>query len=177
MERQNRSVLLIFGTNLLVLTLLGYVNSRLGGYGFFLYAPGLFFLPGALYLDNLRGMPLAFLTGLMLDQMVESSFGFHAFVLCLLHLLGSKWVRGSNYRKALSPIFFQVSVNLFFFVAWLLWIKIFGDEFLDWTMGRWLGDLVVSSLILVPLAIWMPQLCRKLLVIAKSHPVEIADPR
>ena len=118
MERQNRIAFVLLGVNLLTLTLLGCVNSRLGQFGFFLYLPGLFILPGALYLDHVRGMPVAFLTGLLLDQQIESSFGFHAFGLAGMHALVSGWVRGSNFRKNLSPILFQLPANILFFVIY-----------------------------------------------------------
>ena len=92
MQKQNRAALVLFGINLVVLILLGCVNSVVGQYGVFLYLPALFFLPGALCLDNSRGIPLAFVTGLILDQQIETSFGFHAFALSTFHLLSSNWL-------------------------------------------------------------------------------------
>ena len=81
MQKQNRAAFVLLGINLLTLILLGCVNSVIGQHGVFLYLPALFFLPGALCLDNSRGIPLAFVTGLILDQQIETAFGFHAFAL------------------------------------------------------------------------------------------------
>ena len=172
MERQNRIAFVLLGANLLTLTFLGCVNSKLGQFGFFLYLPGLFILPGALYLDHVRGMPVAFITGLLLDQQIESTFGFHAFVLAGMHALGSGWVRGSNFRKNLSPILFQLPANVLCFVLWLTWIKVFENGSLDWTFGRWSVDLIASTIAMIPLAIWLPSLAKTSILLVNGLPVE-----
>ncbi len=177
MERQNRIAFVLLGANLLILTLLGCVNSKLGQFGFFLYLPGLFFLPGALHLNHIRGMPVAFLTGLALDQQIESTFGFHAFALAGLHALGARWVRGSNFRKNLSPILFQLPANILFFVLWLAWIKVFENNSLDWTFGRWSVDLVASTIAMIPLAIWLPSFAKSLLLLTNGLPEGSEDLR
>ena len=125
MQKQNRAAFVLLGINLLTLILLGCVNSVIGQHGVFLYLPALFFLPGALCLDNSRGIPLAFVTGLLLDQQIETSFGFHAFALSIFHLLSSNWLRGVNYRKDFFTLVLQLPANLLFFVLWLLWVAIF----------------------------------------------------
>lgn len=170
MPKQNKTAFVLLGVNLLTLSLLGSINSTIGQHGFFLYLPALFFLPGALYLDNARGIPLAFLTGLLLDQQIETIFGFHAFGLSLLHLLGSNWVRGVNYRKDFVTLVLQFPANLLFFVLWILWIKIFQDEVMDWAWGRWFIDLLASSIALIPLAIWMPRFVESLLDLIHLSP-------
>jgi len=177
MERQNRIAFVLLGVNLLTLTLLGCVNSRLGQFGFFLYLPGLFILPGALYLGHSRGMPVAFLTGLLLDQQIESSFGFHAFALAGMHALVSGWIRGSNFRKDLSPILLQLPANVLCFVLWFTWIKIFQDGSLDWTFGRWSVDLIASTIAMIPLAIWLPSLAKTTILLVNGLPVETEGAR
>lgn len=158
------------GVNLVTIVLLGSVNSTIGQHGVFLYLPALFFLPGALYLDNSRGIPLAFVTGLLLDQQIETTFGFHAFALSIFHLLGSNWARGVNYRKDFVTLVLQLPANLLFFILWLLWIKIFENGQMEWTVGRWGIDLVASTLALVPLAIWMPRFAESLLELTNLFP-------
>jgi hypothetical protein len=117
-------------------------------------------------------MPVAFLTGLLLDQQIESTFGFHAFVLAGMYALGSGWVRGSNFRKNLSPIFFQLPANVLCFVLWLTWIKVFGNGSLDWTFGRWSVDLIASTIAMIPLAIWLPSLAKTSILLVNGLPVE-----
>ena len=172
MEKQTRIALVLLGANLLALTLIGSVNSKLGQFGLFVYLPGLFFLPGALYLDHPRGMTVAFLTGLFLDQQVETTFGFHAFVLAGMHALCSGWIRASNFRKDLSPLLFQLPANLLCFVLWLLWVKVLQGGSLDWSLGRWSLDLLVSIFAILPLAIWLPSFARSSIVLVKGLPVE-----
>jgi hypothetical protein len=169
-RQQNKAAFVLLGANLVTLTLLGSVNSTIGQHGVFLYLPSLFFFPGALYLDNLRGIPLAFVTGLLLDQQIETAFGFHAFALSIFHLLGSNWARGVNYRRDLVPLILQLPANLLFFILWLFWIKIFEDGQMEWAWGRWGIDLVISTLVLIPLAIWMPKFARSLLELAHLSP-------
>ena len=79
MQKQNKTAFVLLGVNLVIIILLGSLNSTIGQQGVFLYLPALFFLPGVLYLDNSRGIPLAFVTGLLIDQQIETPFGFHAF--------------------------------------------------------------------------------------------------
>jgi len=177
MERQNRIAFVLLGVNLLTLTLLGCVNSKLGQFGFFLYLPGLFILPGALYLDHVRGMPVAFLTGLLLDQQIESTFGFHAFALAGMHALVSGWVRGGNVRKDLNPILLQLPANVLCFVLWLIWIKVFENGLLVWTFGRWSVDLIASTVAMIPLAIWLPRFAKSTILLVNGLPVETEGAR
>lgn len=177
MERQNRIAFVLLGVNLLTLTLLGCVNSKLGQLGFFLYLPGLFFLPGALYLDHIRGMPIAFITGLVLDQQMECTFGFHAFFLAGMHALGTRWVQGSNFRKDYRSAFFQLPANALCFILWLAWIKIFEQGSLDWTVGRWSMDLLASTIAIVPLAIWLPSFAKSSILLVNGLPVETEGAR
>mgnify|MGYP001223103717 CR=1 FL=1 len=170
-QRQNKALALLFVTNIIVLVLLGVINAKLGQFGVFLYLPGLFFLPGALYLDNLRGIPLAFTTGLLLDQQLECAFGFHAFALTTLHLLGTRWVRGISYRRELMPLLLQLPANLLLFLLLLGWVKILENGSQDWKMARWGSDLMFSTLLLVPLAIWVPRFTNSLLEIVRLSPL------
>ena len=170
MQKQNQTAFVLFGVNLVTLILLGSVNSTIGQHGVFLYLPALFFLPGALCLDNSRGIPLAFVTGLLLDQQIGTTFGFHAFALSTFHLLGSNWARGVNYRKDFVTLVLQLPANLLFFILWLLWIKIFEDGKMEWTWGRWCIDLVASTLALIPLAIWMPRFAESILGLTNLFP-------
>ena len=170
MQKQNRAALVLLGINLLTLILLGCVNSVIGQHGVFLYLPALFFLPGALFLDNSRGIPLAFVTGLLLDQQIETSFGFHAFALSIVHLLSSNWLRGVNYRKDFVTLVLQLPANLLFFVLWLLWIAIFESATMEWTLGRWFTDLTASTLALIPLAVWMSRFAESLLGMTRLFP-------
>ena len=163
MQKQNRAAFVLLGINLLTLILLGCVNSVIGQHGVFLYLPALFFLPGALCLDNSRGIPLAFVTGLLLDQQIETSFGFHAFALSIFHLLSSNWLRGVNYRKDFVTLLLQLPANLLFFILWLLWVAIFESATMEWSLGRWFTDLTASTLALIPLALWMSSFAESLL--------------
>ena len=176
MQKQNRAAFVLLGINLLTLILLGCVNSVIGQHGVFLYLPALFFLPGALCLDNSRGIPLAFVTGLLLDQQIETSFGFHAFALSIFHLLSSNWLRGVNYRKDFVTLVLQLPANLLFFVLWLLWVAIFESATMEWTLGRWFTDLTASTLALIPLAVWMSRFAESLLGMTRLFPEGRKEP-
>ena len=176
MQKQNRAALVLLGINLLTLILLGCVNSVIGQHGVFLYLPALFFLPGALCLDNSRGIPLAFVTGLLLDQQIETSFGFHAFALSIFHLLSSNWLRGVNYRKDFVTLVLQLPANLLFFVLWLLWVAIFENATMEWTLVRWFTDLAASTVALIPLAVWMSGFAESLLGMTRLFPEGRKEP-
>jgi len=162
-QKQNKTAFVLLGVNLVTIILLGSLNSTIGQQGVFLYLPALFFLPGVLYLDNSRGIPLAFVTGLLIDQQIETPFGFHAFALSFFHLIGSNWVRGANYRRDFVTLSLQIPANLLVFVLWFGWIKLFENGQMQWTLGRWFIDLIASTLVLIPLALWMPRFAESVL--------------
>lgn len=170
MHKQNKTAFVLLGVNLITVILLGSLNSTIGQHGIFLYLPALFFLPGVLYLDNSRGISLAFVTGLLIDQQIETPFGFHAFALSFFHLTGSNWIRGVNYRRDFVTLALQLPANLLVFILWFVWIKLFESGQMQWTLGRWFIDLIASTLVLVPLALWMPRFAESALGVFHLFP-------
>ena len=170
MQKQNRAALVLFGVNLVVLILLGCVNSVVGQYGVFLYLPALFFLPGALCLDNSRGIPPAFVTGLLLDQQIETS-RFSCSCLVDLSLVELELAPRSQLPKGFFyPGPPNLPANLLFFVLWLLWVAIFENATMEWTLVRWFTDLAASTVALIPLAVWMSGFAESLLGMTRLFP-------
>ena len=88
---------------------------------------------------------------------------------CRSFLLSSNWLRGVNYRKDFLPRP-QLPANLLFFVLWLLWVAIFENATMEWTLVRWFTDLAASTVALIPLAVWMSRFAESLLGMTRLFP-------
>ena len=71
----------------------------------------------------------------------------------------------------LMPLLLQLPANLLLFLLLLGWVKILENGSQDWKMARWGSDLMFSTLLLVPLAIWVPRFTNSLLEIVRLSPL------
>ena len=95
MRRPNLSTLVILASSLLVIHLIGLINSSLGPWGFYLYLPGLFFLAPTVHLERFRATLVIVIIGFSLDLQNNTPFGFHATALIIFHFnwnrMGADW--------------------------------------------------------------------------------------
>ena len=166
MRHANRSVLLVLGSNWLVLFLLISWNDYWVRHGIYFHLPGLFFLFGATRLDNRRGIVVAVLTGLLIDSSTPSPFGLHAFGLTLCHLIAREGGEGMRYIRGQRPIVHQQAANLFLIVTLSIWSLTQSPEGASSALGRLATDTLASQLFLLPAGMWFLAFQDKLLLYA-----------
>jgi hypothetical protein len=163
MKNENSKLIIILILNLFIICLLTLVNSRLSQWGIFLYLPGLFFFLTCIFLDNLRGMIVCGITGLFLDVLFLTPLGLHGLLLPLFHIIGKEWLKSNpNYRPWRSVIF-QFSVNLILIVIWSILLLFENESVMKFKLSRFLSDLLISSIIIIPLSFYVSQFAGKLI--------------
>ena len=150
--------------NIATFTLLTIINSEIYKYGIFLYLPGLFFFNSCMYLNQIPGIIVCTITGLYLDVTYSTPFGLHALLLSLAYLIGHNWIKQNTntkpWRFALFQCIVNISINIICFII-LLSKK---DLSLNWTVSRFLIDLVISALVMLPLASWKMEMNRVIII-------------
>ena len=146
--------------NISTFTLLTFINSEIFRYGLFLYLPGLFFLNSSIYLNQIPGIIVCTITGLYLDVIYSTPFGLHAILLSLSYLIGSNWIKQNTNTKPWRIVLFQCTVNLFINIICFIILLSKKDLGVNWTVSRFLIDLVISALVMIPLAFWKMEMNR-----------------
>ena len=150
--------------NIATFTLLTIINSEIYKYGIFLYLPGLFFFNSCIYLNQIPGIIVCTITGLYLDVTYSTPFGLHALLLSLSYLIGHNWIKQNTntkpWRFALFQCIVNISINIICFII-LLSKKDLG---LNWVVSRFLIDLVISALVMLPLASWKMEMNRVIII-------------
>jgi len=162
MKSSNRLFLLFTSTNFLVIGCLALLNSFLCPWGVFLYLPGLFLLPHYQLLDPYRSLISILLTGFVLDFMFNHLLGFHAFILGLIYLISKAYFHLSK-QSSKEIIAFQLIVNFSISLIWFFQCGFIRSTIGDWELIRFLTDLFVSSLVLIPVSAWQTSLSNSLL--------------
>lgn len=151
---------IILVINIVTFTLLTAINSEICKYGIFLYLPGLFFFNSCIYLNQITGIIVCIITGLYLDVTYSVPFGLHALLLSLSFLIGSDWVKQNTNTKPWRFALFQCIINIFFNMICFITLLSQKDLGLNWTVSRFLIDLVISAFIIIPLAFWKMEINR-----------------
>ena len=159
MNKQNRFLALITAINLLLVICIALLNSVFGPLGFFLYLPGLFFLPHYQLLDSYRTLVSLLFTGFILDHFFNHTFGFHAFFLGLIYLLTKDFFHIGK-QSFNQIVVYQVCSNSLLAFLWFLSS--------DWAIQRFFSDLFISTILIIPLSFWHSSLCNFLA--QKSNP-------
>jgi hypothetical protein len=168
MENSNRSFIALFLANIFLLFCLNTLNSSLGCVGIFIYIPAIFFIPAVQYLDPFRAIFLLFISGLFYDLSNDTELGFHAFILCFCYLIYQEVFSLGRKHLTVHLIILQVSLNLILVATWIIFYSIFlGNQ--NWTFGRICMDLVISSLAIIPIALWYPRFCESFVEFFRSN--------
>lgn len=146
------NVLLI---NIFVLSLISLVNSELSQWGIFIFVPGLFYLSSSILLNWWQGILGCSIIGLLLDSVYHTPFGFLGFTLPILCLLGKRWLKNTSNNRPWRTVLFQVTTNIGTGIG-LLVVLFFQDiSFKNLSFPRLITDLLLSSILLIPLCFWM----------------------
>lgn len=162
MKSSNRLFLLFTATNLLVIGCLALLNSFLCPWGIFLYLPGLFLLPHYQLLDPYRSLISILMTGFVLDYFFNHLPGFHAFTLGLIYLISKEYFHLSK-QSSKEIVVFQLIANFGISLIWFCQCGFNQSTIGDWQLIRFLPDLIISSLVLIPVSVWQTSLSNSLL--------------
>ena len=127
MKTKNKKFIFLLVINISTICLLTLINSRLSTWGIILFLPGLFFFSSCILLDTPRGMGICVITGLFLDVIYNTYFGFLGLTFPFLHILGKQWLKGTINNKPWRPVFFQLGTNIIIYeslIASILFIPI-----------------------------------------------------
>ncbi len=162
MKFPNRLCILITTANFILIWCITLLNSTLNPWGIFLYLPGLFFLPHYQLLDSYRSLISLGLSGFFLDNLLNHGFGFHAFFLGFVYLLSKEFFHfGKQGPKEI--IIFQGITNFLLSITWLICCGFFHSNYSNWDLSRFLPDILISTLILIPVSIWYAEFCNKIM--------------
>jgi len=146
--------------NIATFTLLTIINSEIYKYGIFLYLPGLFFFNSCIYLNQIPGIIVCAITGLYLDVTYSTPFGLHALLLSLSYLIGRNWIKQNTNTKPWRFALFQCTVNISINIICFIILISQKDLGLNWSASRFFTDLVISALVMIPLASWKMEMNR-----------------
>ena len=155
MKNRNIPFFILLLINIFVLSLISLVNSELSRWGISIFLPGLFFLSSSILLNWWQGILGCTIIGLLLDSVYHTPFGFLGFTLPLLCLAGKRWLNNTSNNRPWRSVLFQVITNIgtgyFLFAA--LFIQDLSFNNLNFT--RLMTDLILSSVLLIPLCFWL----------------------
>ena len=155
MKNRNIPFFILLLINIFVLSLISLVNSELSRWGISIFLPGLFFLSSSILLNWWQGILGCTIIGLFLDSVYHTPFGFLGFTLPLLCLAGKRWLKNTSNNRPWRSVLFQVITNIgtAFFLLAVLFIQ--DLSFNKFNFTRLITDLILSSILLIPLCIWL----------------------
>ena len=177
MIRHDYRWLVVFGSNLLLLWLVGLANHNLAQFSFLwwdhcsvaLYLGGLLVTYAALRLDSRHGWISTLLTGLAADSLTALPFGTS---LVLFSIVYAILLQGRHRFPREEPVFAIVVAllaNLFLFIA--ISFLLVGNS--PRPAGAWLrlfSDLLVSQGAVALLTAWFIALQNRIFVFLRQHP-------
>jgi rod shape-determining protein MreD len=175
MKRKNSKLIILLIINIIMIALLGLINSTLSKWGIFLYLPGVFFFFSCICLDMTRGMIACVITGLFLDLLYNSYFGYFGFTLALFHIFGKEWLRSTINNKPWRPVLFQWGANTILGILWYLILLIENQRGMYWETTRFISDIVISSIIIIPISFWVTKFNEKIMNIIFSYDLAIEN--
>ena len=149
--------------NLIFIVTLSLFNSVIGKWGFFLYLPGLLFIPHYQLLGLNRSLPALFLSGLSFDLFFNHTLGFHAFAMCLIFLIAREFLHLGK-QSSMQITIFQLFTNLIMAILWAMFCTSSQTSLASWTWTRFLIELPLSMVFLIPLSLWFSSFCNSLIM-------------
>lgn len=159
----NRILGVLILANLILIVTLALFNSLIGEWGFYLYLPGLFFLPHYQLLGLNRSLPVLFISGLGFDHFFNHTLGFHAFAMCFLFLFARQFLHLGK-QSTLQITIFQIATNSILSVLWAIFCNSFQSNLANWPWVRFLIELPLSIIFLIPLSLWFSSFCNSLVI-------------
>ena len=155
MKNRNIPFFILLLINIFVLSLISLVNSELSRWGISMFLPGLFFLSSSILLNWWQSILGCTIIGLFLDSVYHTPFGFFGFTLPLLCIAGKRWLNNTSNNRPWRSVLFQVIMNIGtgFFLFVLLFIQ--DSSFNNLNINRLITDLILSSILLIPLCFWL----------------------
>lgn len=155
MKEQFINAIYILIINITIITILTLINSKLTIWGLFLYLPGILFFSACKFLDFTNGMIISGISGFAIDNILETPFGYHGILLPLFFIIGKNWLESTVNNKPWRPVIFQLLVNIILYSIWFLWVKLDKSLSMNWPISRFFIDLIISSLLIIPLSFWI----------------------
>ena len=162
MTREFISVVLMLGICLLMVSLITIVNSTLANWGLFLYLPGLLFLSISLIFNSSKAFIISLITGLFLDEILETPFGFHGLALPTLQVIGKEWLKYNDHNNSIRYVYFQLISNIILTIILFLVFKLQNQQVIKWTFIRFASDITLSTIVFIPLCFWFHDLTTKI---------------
>ena len=162
-RKPNLSTLVILASSVLVIHLVGIVNSSLGTLGVLCLSSGSFLLVPTIHLGRLRATLAIVVIGFSLDVQNNTFFGFHTIALMIFHLIGTEWVQIGQQGELIRPFLLQIMANLVIAMTCLSSLNFLKEASSAWSPYRFCSDSVISILIFIPLCRWFPFFCEELL--------------
>ncbi len=160
MKNECIKLFIILFLDVATISLLTLLNSDISSLGIFLYLPALFFFNSSLYLNYFNGIIVSIIIGLFLDEILSTPLGFHAIFLCLAFITGKSWIEYNTKRKLWRLVTFQLLINIFFTIILFGLFLCKENLGVDWSYERFLIDLIISSIIFIPICFWKIEISR-----------------
>jgi len=153
----------------ILLSLITIVNSKLVNWGLFLYLPGMFFLSISIFFNSSKAFIICLITGLFLDEILSTPFGYHGIVLPTLQTLSKEWLKYNGNNNAFRYVCFQLISNILLTIILFLIFKFQTHQTIEWTFSRFSSDLLFSTIVFIPLCFWFQDLVTKIFKIKEEQ--------
>lgn len=162
MNRELLSACLMLLICFILVSLITIVNSRLVNWGLFLYLPGIFFLSTSIFFNSTKAFIICLITGLFIDEILSTPFGFHGIALPTLQTLSKEWLKYNGNNNAFRYVYFQLISNILLTIILFFIFKFKKDQTIEWTFSRFSSDLILSSIVFIPLCFWFQDIVSKI---------------
>ena len=162
MNRELLSACLMLLICFILVSLITIVNSRLVNWGLFLYLPGVFFLSTSIFFNSKKAFIICLITGLFIDEILGTPFGFHGIALPALQTLSKEWLKYNGNNNAFRYVYFQLISNILLTVILFFIFKFKNDQIIEWTFSRFSSDLILSTIVFIPLCFWFQDIVTKI---------------
>jgi len=158
LKSRNQILCLLLLSNVIILFCIALVNDLTGYWGVFLYLPGVLFIPHYQVLNLGRSLTGLFITGLFYDHLFHHTFGFHAFIFCFIFLISKEFFHLGK-QSFNQIVLFQALINLTMGAIWALSCFTQNSLLGVWPIQRFIIDILISTLLLIPISIWFTNFC------------------
>jgi cell shape-determining protein MreD len=153
----------------ILISLITIVNSKLASWGLFLYLPGMFFLSTSIFFNSSKAFIICLITGLFMDVILITPFGYHGIVLPTLQILSKEWLKYNGNNNALRYVCFQLISNILLTFILFLIFKFQKFQIIEWTFSRFSSDLILSTIVFIPLCFWFQDLVTRIFKIKEER--------
>ena len=153
----------------ILISLITIVNSKLASWGLFLYLPGMFFLSTSIFFNSSKAFIICLITGLFMDVILITPFGYHGIVLPTLQILSKEWLKYNGNNNAFRYVCFKLISNILLTFILFLIFKFQKFQIIEWTFSRFSSDLILSTIVFIPLCFWFQDLVTRIFKIKEER--------